>query len=231
MNIREEEDRLFERWKSSYGGRSFVTDGCPNPAIYLSQHRKVVFVLKDGNLGEPSADDNTYDQRGELEDAPTPWWVTIARWCFFIDAPRATWQQARSEIFDGETIKRALSRHCIIQLKKTWGGGSVSNQSLEECVAADKEYIVSQLSIYTPHFIIACGNGDQLRALFGTDIDEPMETTFGVRYWRVKLTGTACYLVDYCHPSIRVGTKVKGLIAKGLIGAISEIETTAPQDQ
>ena len=190
-----------------------------------------MFVLKDGNLGEPSVEDNTYNQRKELELEPTPWWATIARWCFFIDAPRATWQQAMSEIRDSESIKTALSRHCVIQLKKTWGGGSVSNQSLEQCVAADKQYIVSQLSIYTPQFIIACGNGDQIKSLFGAEIDAPMETTFGVRYWRVKLSGTTCYLVDYCHPSIRVGTKVKGLIAKGLIGAISEIETTAPQDR
>ena len=224
MNLREEEDRLFERWKSSYGTKSFVTDGCPHPAIYLSQERKVVFVLKDGNLGEAPNENNTFDQRGELESSPHPWWTTIACWCFLIANPDDTWRQALSKIGDSVTIKMALSAHCFIQLKKTWGGGSVSNQSLEECVATDRDYIISQLSIYTPQFIVACGNGDQLRSVFGTAIEEAKETTFGVRYWRVDLSGATCYLVDYCHPSIRVGTKVKGLIAKGLIGTILEIE-------
>lgn len=225
MNIREAEDRLFARWKSSYGDKSFVIDGCPQPAIYLSQQRKVVFVLKDGNLGDASEDDNIYDQRWELENAPTPWWATLARWCYFIAMPSATWQHALSDIRDSDAIRKALSAHCIIQLKKTWGGGSVSAQSLDECVATDRDYIISQLSIYTPQFIIACGNGDHLKGLFGAEIGDRKWTANGVGYWRVILNGAMCYLVDYCHPSIRVGTKVKGLIAKGLIGAISEIES------
>jgi len=228
MGIREEENKLFEKWRKKYETASFVIDGCPNPDIYIQEDRKVVFVLKDGNLGEPNLgdayDDRIYDQRDELERKPTPWWNTIAQWCFFLKTPSASWELAQDKIKDQLSIKTALSHHCIVQLKKTWGVGAVSNDKLAEVVFNDKNEIISQLTIYEPDFIIACGNGDHLSKVFNCNHDNRRETSAGVGYWKLELKNKACYLIDYCHPSIRVGTKVKGIIAKGLSSAILEIE-------
>lgn len=224
MNIREKENLLFNEWKKKYSTSSFVIDGCPYPEIYGAEKRKVVFILKDGNLGEATPGDE-YDQREELENHPTLWWSTMAKWCYFLGKPNASWADSK-EIYDQASIRSALSRHCVVQLKKTWGGGSVSNESLTGHVANDRSEIVAQLSIYAPHFIVACGNGDQLSTIFDCTNENRAETTNGVGYWVIKLNGNHSHLIDYCHPSIRVGTKVKGLIAQGLASAISEIECT-----
>ena len=99
MNIREAENKLFDKWRTKYSEVSFVIDGCPNPNIYTKEERKVVQVLKDGNLGEPNPSDSfgdrTYDQRDELENNPTQWWSTIATWSYFLKTPSKTWQHVQ----------------------------------------------------------------------------------------------------------------------------------------
>jgi hypothetical protein len=227
MGIRERENNLFAKWQTKYTSASFVIDGCPNPPVYGTEKRKIVFVLKDGNLGEPGNTEGIeiYDQRDELENEPTLWWSTLARWCYFLKNPDATWAESLNVITDSKSIKEILKYYCIVQLKKTWGQGSVKNEALETVVLNDKVEIISQLSIYTPNFIIACGNGDQLSKLFDCKRETSMETTYGIRYWQTELDNSKCVLIDFCHPSIRVGTKVKGLIARGLLDAIIEIES------
>lgn len=231
MNIRDMENELFKEWRKKYEEMSFVIDGCPSPEVYLKEKRKVVYVLKDGNLGNPdpshSLDDRTYDQRDEIENYPTPWWSTIARWSYFLIDNSATWEFVENSIEDQESIRESLSRHCIVQLKKTWGGGSVANDILANVVINDKNEIIRQLSFYEPQFIVACGNGEHLSKVFNCTNNNYKKTSTGVGYWRVELANKFCHLIDYCHPSIRVGTKVKGIIAKGLSSAIMEIEQNA----
>lgn len=231
MNIRQAEDELFNEWCKKYTNHSFVIDGCPNPDVYLQEKRKVVFVLKDGNLGEPSPSDTIsvriYNQRDELENNPTLWWKTIAKWAYFLRNTSFSWENAEKAIQDRTSIREILSRHCIVQLKKTWGGGSVSNDTLTSVVENDKNEIYRQLTIYQPDFIIACGNGEHLSKVFDCKPLAYLKTSTGVRYCKIELENKICILLDYCHPSIRSGTKVKGIIAKGLSSAVLEIEQNA----
>lgn len=230
MSIREREDKLFEKWRKKYEESSFVIDGCPKPDIYQQERRKVVFVLKDGNLGwadtNDSPDDRVYNQRWELEFDPTLWWGKIAIWSHYLRNPSASWSDAE-KIKDKNSIQEALSHHCIIQFKKTWGKGAVSNSELSEVAVKDRNEIIEQISIYSPDFIVACGNGEHLANTFRCNAENRKETNSGVGYWVVDLSGKKSHLIDYCHPSIRVGTKVKGLIAKGLASAVLEIENNA----
>ncbi len=224
MDIRKAEDELFEEWRQHK--KSFVIDGCPKPDVYKKEKRKVVFVLKDGNLGKPNLEKNcnVYNQRDELENKPTPWWETIARWSYFINNKSKTWCDAQNTVKSMESIRDILSHNCIVQMKKTWGGGSVKNNVLNDVVKCDKKFIYKQISIYEPNFVIACGNGEYLSKIFDCNNKEIKKTSTGVGYWEIKLENNMFFLVDYCHPSIRVGRKVKGIIAKGLSSAILEIE-------
>lgn len=233
IDIKAEEDKLFSKWQKKYedsGKTSFIKDGCPNPEVYVQERRKVVVVLKDGNMRKPDEGvpfaDNTHDQRIELGSTPdlNTWWSTIAKWCYFLQNPSASWELAKSVIRDTSSMQAALSRHCIVQLKKEWGTGGISNDALARVVMDDKVEIVSQLAIYDPDFIIACGNGEHLSKVFACDDTSRLETSAGVGYWKLNLNGKPAYLIDYCHPSARVGTKVKGIVAKGLTSAIQEIE-------
>lgn len=230
MNIRDEENSLFERWRNknkSLGG-SFMIDGCPNPTTYKQESRKVIFVLKDGNIGEGGEPGDDYDQRDELENNPTPWWRVIARWCFFLRLPSASWDDALRSIDSTASVKDALSRHCFIQLKKTWGFGSVSNVDLLSAVQNDRSEILEQLAIYSPDFIVSCGNGDYLRTVFECHPSDRKMTVNGVGFWSVQVGNRRSVLVDFCHPSIRIGTKVNGMVARGLSSALTEIGETFP---
>lgn len=230
MGIRNAEDVLFKEWRKKYTDQSFVFDGCPKPNVYVKEQRKVVFVLKDGNLGNPDPSDTidkrTYDQRHELEYTPTMWWNTIARWAYFLNKPSDSWDVAQNVAKDSESIREIISHHCIVQLKKTWGGGSVANDTLARVVANDKNEIIRQLSIYKPDFIIACGNGEHLSKVFNRRPQPDFKTSTGVGYWKGELGNKSSILIDYCHPSVRCGTKIKGIIAKGLASAVLEIEQT-----
>ena len=231
MNIRDRENSLFEKWrnKSKSLGGSFMIDGCPNPTTYEQELRKVIFVLKDGNIGEDGEPGDDYDLRDELENNPTDWWRrVIAKWCFFLRFPSASWGDALRVIDSTASVKDALSRHCFIQLKKTWGFGSVSNVDLLSAVQNDRSEILEQLAIYSPDFIICCGNGDYLRTAFDCHPSDRNMTVDGVGFWRVKVGDRQSVLVDYCHPSIRIGTKVNGMVARGLSSALTEIAGNVP---
>lgn len=227
MNIREKENDLFSEWQKKYEDSSFVIDGCPNPEVYIKEKIKIVFVLKDANLGSPDSSNRIYDQREELEHNPIQWWETIARWSYFFKMPSASWCRAEKEVKTRESIRDLLGHHCIVQLKKAWGGGSVENETLADAVKKDKNEIVNQLSIYAPRFIVACGNGEHLAEALDLKNTDFRKTSAGIGYWETVLANKPCYVIDYCHPSNRAGTKVRGLIAIGLSLALMEIEKMA----
>lgn len=222
MNIRESENLLFEEWAKKYSHATFVIDGCPNPSVYSAEKKKIVFVLKDGNLGKTYKEPK-YDQRKELECEPHHWWGTIAKWCYFLNH-KATWAEVRQITHTKDAVRSALSHHCFVQLKKEGGLGGVSNKTLEEVVEQDQKEIIQQLSIYKPNYVIACGNGEAVARIFNCSNQNRKETPYGIGYWEIFLNNKICYLIDYCHPSVRAGTKIKGLIAQGLSMAIDEIE-------
>jgi hypothetical protein len=237
MNIRDEEDKLFEEWKVDYNNRPkdnhpcFVEDGCLDPETYQNESRKIVFVLKNPNLG--GSPPSLYQLRDDLMKVDHNnnlhrWWAPIARWCYFLQYPAHHYKQATTNIReeDAASVIKYLKHYCFIQLKKDGFGSSTSNKELEEAIKNDGEKIKRQLNIYTPDVIIACGTGDQLSSeLFHCQENCCDQTSSGIKYWKiVELNHKPCYLIDYCHPSVRCGTKVRGLIEKGLATAVAEIE-------
>ena len=222
MDIRKLEDELFNSWSKNNAASTFTIDGCPNPKVYSSESRKFVFVLKDSNLGKDYSEP-LYYLRHELETKPHLWWKTIASWCYFLQDSNASWLEVRNKISTHDSIKEVLGHYCFMQLKKESGGGGVSYSELREAVETDKHQIIKQLTIYSPDYVIACGTGDLLSAVFDGN---HYETNSGVGYWKIEIGGKSSCLIDYCHPSIRAGAKIRGLIAQGLSKAVSEIETS-----
>lgn len=226
MNIRELEDKLFAEWMKEAHIQPFTVDGCPNPDIYIKEKVKTIFVLKDANLANNN--DQTFLLRKQLEKEPHKWWHTIAKWCFFLQFPDQTWEQAEKLLTpkNKTAIRQTLSHHCFVQLKKEGGGGSISDEQLHNATSTPKykDYFIRQLSIYQPDFIVGCGNGEHLKGTLNLSYTDVQQTSNGTRYWSFALSGKHTYLIDYCHPSVRCGTKVKGLIARGLSEAISEIK-------
>jgi len=220
MDIRSEENKLFEEWSEIYPNTTFVEDGCVSPVSYLKEKVKVVFLLKDENTG--ACDQRVRPLRDEFISNPHKWWRRIARWMYLISNPTSSWNKAVEVIENKDGCVKYLSLCCIVNLKKVSGFGSVSDETIAAFVDKDKFRIIRQLSLYSPNILVACGNGDEAIKLFGDSSPEYVLNN-GVRYWEVILNGNKSYLVDYCHPSVRSGNKIKGLIATELAKSIDEI--------
>ena len=134
MSIRDQENALFNAWMAKDDIEPFIIDGAPDPERYENSDPKVLFILKDANMGE-SFDGAVYDQRNELENCVHKWWQTVARWCYLIGNKEKTWVEAKEDIkaeetWGNEKIRDAVGPFAFIQLKKQGGLGNVSNNSL-----------------------------------------------------------------------------------------------------
>lgn len=226
MSIRDRENALFKTWMAKEDIVPFIIDGAPDPEKFENSDSKVLLILKDANMGE-SYNKAKYDQRDELENCVHKWWQTIARWCYLISNKEKTWVEAKEDIkavetWGNEGIRDAIGPFAFIQLKKQGGLGNVSNDSLWAAIERDTNEIKSQIAIYSPNFIVCCGNGDMVSYIYDLDNSDKKYTDYGVGYWSVQIAANnfQTYIIDYCHPSIRVGTKVSGLIAKGISDVI-----------
>jgi hypothetical protein len=211
MGIRKSEDELFRKWKAKCD--SFVIDGVPCPDAFLATPAKVVFILKDINAPDVQGE---FDLRGQMERNPHPWWRTIANWCAVISAFPKT--LAWSEV-QRIPIKQCLEPFAFMQLKKSAGGGSVSDQMLIQCTRNDADEIRAQLGIYHPNVIVCCGVGQIVADIIGGGLWQKTER--GVQFMKLALYSdqTPC-LIDYMHPSARA---MKNIVCYGLLDAYAEI--------
>jgi hypothetical protein len=215
MDIRAREDELFTKWKGKYD--SFVIDGAPNPAAFLASPMKTAIVLKDVNAPEKHVE--PFDLRKQLETVPNKWWRTVANWCAGISrlSERVSWDELKKA-----PVKESLAPFAFIQLKKTPGGGAVTNKTLKDCARRDSEEIRTQLCIYQPDVIIGCGAtvGDNLAYVVGGG--GPWGQRKNVNYMELTLYGKKkTYLIDYRHPSVRGMTRES--VCYGLLDACREI--------
>ena len=219
-NIRAQENSLFEDWMKTYQQQTFVVDGCINPEKYTLEETKVVFLLKDENTGE-NFQDPIRPLRDEIAVGQHHWWQKVAFWGYFILNPNSSVKEAEQRIFCEPNWSEILHSFCIVNIKKASGVGSVSAKVLESFVRRDGLKLKDQLNIYNPDVLVACGNGDQVISLF--DESELFTLDSGICYWKVRLAGKDCHVIDYCHPASRAGNTVKGVIAQALAKAIHQI--------
>jgi len=227
MNIRDQEDQLFDKWSRKEYGSPFIKDGCPSPTIYENQKLKIVFILKEANFGLSYEEQNSkdynqepYDQRLELQEKPYPWWRKVSNWCLPIINQKMNWDSIISA-----DIANALAAFAFIQLKKNAGGGTSDETSLWEAANSDKEEILTQLAIYKPNIIICCGVGEIFYKTVLSGNDPLKYTPNGVGYWKdIMPNDKAISIIDFCHPAARFGNKIERLIAYGLGDAVHYLQ-------
>ena len=220
MSIRAQEDELFESWRRKPGRTPFVCDGAPFPGLYEQSRPRTLFILKDCNLGD--FDGQVFDLRGQMEDNPNTWWSTIANWGRLLQnltSREPTWNEVISA-----PIQQGLEQHTFMQLKKTPGGGGISDAELWRYAKEDSEEIRKQIRIYSPYIIVAAGTGQYVKHILNCS-DEIKKTPRGIGYWVAsKPADSACYIIDFCHPSNRAGLKVSSALGYGLRDACIYLE-------
>ncbi len=247
-NIRQEEDSLFKEW--ALKRHPFATDGCANPKVFHESHQRIVFVLKERNWGHTIAEQKELQLRAceeiiEERDIFNGWWTLMAQWADVLlqkGDTNESWRQVQSSYLPSsnktteehsewikERNKDSLGRCACIQLKKAPGGGGLNTEDFLTVVKEDRELILRQLSIYSPHFIVSCGSSDNWFAFKNIIFENPEinQSKNGINYFTVQIDGCShrTAVVNFGHPSMRVNATLWGALAFGLQEALPEIFT------
>lgn len=175
------------------------------------------------------------------------WWTGMAQWAeVLLASSDVNWQEIQGSFFRSEAQnsapseknerdqfiqernRAALGRCACIQLKKAPGGSKMNKDDFGIVVSQDRPFILRQLAIYSPHFIISCGSGDNWNVfrhiLFPKT--EIQYTRNGIQYMLVSdieagLHKTA--VVNFGHPSMRINGNLWGVLTLGLRDSLDEI--------
>jgi hypothetical protein len=245
-DIRQEEDSLFKQWASKR--HPFANDGCADPKMFLESHKKIVFVLKERNWGHTLEEQRELQIKGcaeivEEREIFNSWWTLMAQWADVILPKQNTyesWHQIQSSFMPSSELnaeerekwikernKESLGKCACIQLKKAPGGGELNKDDFFTVVKEDKDLLLRQFAIYTPHFIVSCGSNDNwsvfTRILF--ENHKINQTSNGINYFIIQLDNNnhKTAVINFGHPSMRVNSALWGALAFGLREAITEI--------
>jgi hypothetical protein len=213
-SILELEKVLFEKWENKIGP-IFCRDGVIEEEFYLKS--KVVFLMKEVNA-KGKALDLKYFLNAKKGKAQT--WDNVSRWIYgLLNRDREIeWTEINSDHM--ASLRPEMLRYaCVVNLKKTSGGGSTVKQELREQGFEDKDLIVDQLNLYDPKIIIGCGSDvtDVYKVITGVQKEDWKQTRRGI--WYIHTPGRPLY-ISYIHPEARVKDC---LIYYGLIDAVKEI--------
>lgn len=127
--------------------------------------------------------------------------------------------------------KEALGKCACVQLKKAPGGPKLNKDNFGVIVSEDRHFILHQFAIYSPHFIVSCGSGDNWNIFLNTLFpkSEVKQTHNGIQYFLASspdhgLCKTA--VVNFGHPSMRVNNSLWGALTFGLREALDEIKSS-----
>lgn len=211
MLISEQEDKLFERWRSHRP--QLVRDGLVNEAAYVASSPRVVLVLKEVN----DKGGGGWDLRDVLQEGKR-WqtWNTVTRWMRGLRKldRDLTWPEIQAKPSEDER-RCAVRSLCVIILKKEPGGSSSDRAAVHRYANEDSAYLREQFDLYDPDLVICGGVGEVFRSVI--DARPWQRTSRGVRYVKVA---DSYHVIDYYHPQARYPL---GMLYFTLIDAVREL--------
>lgn len=221
--MRIEENILFEQWKKSVREQSdaiFVPDGVVNEKEWTASTCKVLYLLKEVNGADAEWDEREYLANYNRKTSYISQTIeTVAKWQYGIEyGAGRTWKLVQEDLKDNELLTKLLSHICLVNIKKTAGGGLVDWDKFDAyfSIQANRERLKEQLGFYCPNIVICGGTARHLCKINGWDYNNWSETSRGVRYYKDEKT---TYL-DFCHPNNR---GPKNMIYYALLDALEEI--------
>lgn len=221
--MRARENALFEQWKKIVREQSdaiFVPDGVVDENAWENTPCKVLYLLKEVNGADSEWDERdylaTYNRKTSYISQTIE---TVAKWHYGIKyGVNRTWDQVQDDLKDNNLLTNLLSQICLVNIKKTAGGGLVDWDKFDAyfSVGANRERLKEQLGFYSPNIVICGGTAWHLCQIKGWDYDRWPQTSRGVRYYK---DGETVYL-DFCHPNNR---GPKNMIYYALLDALEEL--------
>ena len=205
MSVKEKEQALFSAWKESQGYKYFISDGVFNEEELDKQDYRILFVLKEANWENATAD------LCELllsEKSSGYWktWNNIARWTKAIlkggDYPRYVSKSDKTY-----WLKKVIA----MNLKKVGGDEHAEDETIYSFAQNDRVYLKQQIELYNPDIIICCGRGTGKNAdilhdvVFGKDeVSDWQEPILQYNYFLAKINNKENVpVVSFYHPQIR----------------------------
>jgi len=191
-----EHEALLKEWKArheklDFQGR-FIGDGPINWGQWESADRRVLFLLKE------AYDDKGIDRDWDLPELVREYGTQLPRtW------PKvAQWAEVLHKYKDGESIpfererdsKAALGRIAVVNVKKSDGSKTSSDQDLAAHIARDSDLLFQQVAILAPDCVVCGSTWHLLSAVAPWSSYEPV---FDRTVWRV---GDIHYF-DMWHPA------------------------------
>ena len=207
MSIKEKEQVLFSAWKEKQGYEYFISDGVFNEEELNKQKYRILFVLKEANWENATAD------LCELllsEKSSGYWktWNNIARWTKAIleggDYPRYVSKSDKTY-----WLKKIIA----MNLKKVGGDEHAENETIYSFEQNDRVYLKQQIELYNPDIIICCGRGTGKNAdilhdvVFEKDeVSDWQEPILKYNYFLAKVNNKENVpVVSFYHPQMRGG--------------------------
>lgn len=216
MNIRTKEESLFHEWSQRIDG--LVRDGAVDPEAYLESQPRVLFVLKEVNdKGGGGWDLREFIRRG----ARSATWNNVTRWMKGIRNLDRQLNWSVVDPVDESDRRKYLRSICVMNLKKTPGGGSSDTKVIRSAAERHRNLLTRQFHLYKPDLVICGGSGtgnafrEAVRDFENTDWER---TTRNVKYCK---NGQGQHVLDYFHPQARYK---KEMLYYTLIDAIREVK-------
>ena len=205
MSIKEKEQALFSAWKAKQGYKYFISDGVFNEEELDKQDYRILFVLKEANWENATAD------LCELllsEKSSGYWktWNNIARWTKAIleggDYPRYVSKSDKTY-----WLKKIIA----MNLKKVGGDEHAEDETIYSFAQNDRVYLKQQIELYNPDIIICCGRGTGKNAdilhdvVFEKDeVSDWQEPILKYNYFLAKVNNKENVpVVSFYHPQMR----------------------------
>lgn len=147
-------NRLFASWPARRR-RDFHRDGIISEEEFSKQRRRVLYVMAEpSSRGPRFAHLLGSDLRRLYESEPPKKELThnIALWTEVLLDGRS-----RYERLSPDSVRAAMRRVAIMNLKKLSGTGSADYSEISAVARADRKFLLRQIDIISPDIIVACG--------------------------------------------------------------------------
>lgn len=226
MFVKDREDRIFSEWKELVKRDSpafFVTDGIVCEDAWEKAALRVLYLLKEVNGADDEWDERDYlgkyNEKDDYIKTHSPTIDILIKWQFGImDAGKSNWSEVENQLQNKELQSDLLKQICLVNIKKTAGGGIVDWEQFDAYFAntANHTFLNQQLSLYNPQIVVCGGTAWHLCKIKGWNYDEWQQTSRGVRYYR---DSNVTY-IEFCHPNNR---GPKNIIYYALIDTLKEL--------
>ncbi|MBR4864752.1 MAG: hypothetical protein IKU07_09265 [Oscillospiraceae bacterium] len=226
MSVKDREDKIFTQWRNLVKKDSsafFVTDGIVNEDAWKKASIRVLYLLKEVNGADDEWDERdylaNYNNKDSYIKTHSPTIDVLIKWQFgIVDAGQSSWNEVEKEILNKELQSDLLKQICLVNIKKTAGGGIVNWEQFDAYFAntCNHDFLRQQLCLYNPQVVICGGTAWHLCQIKGWEYSNWKQTSRGIRYF---VNANTTY-IDFCHPNNR---GPKNMIYYALMDALKEL--------